>query len=599
MRYSNTVTKAIYKNFSVSGSRHPCYNEQDMILYRDTWVGGQDYIDKYLKTYSAREQPDELQTRKQYSYNPAIAKSCVIEVKNSISQRFNEITRKGGPKTYLAACNGDKWGVDKLGSSMNSFTNREILPELLVMGRVGVWIDAPQLPDDRTLADKARPYIYTFKSEDILSWVPDESSEPNQFSLLLLREHYATVDSMTGLPCMMDHRFRYVKKEGDKVVVKYYNSSDKQVDQINELSSKTYTLDLKVIPFVVYEISTSILADAAKYQIALLNMASSDVSYSLRANFPFYIEQFNAKNEDPYSKGTNAPSRRGEAIVTDGNTRRRTPSDTATKEVKVGIVSGRRYPENTNPPAFIHPSPEPLLASMKKQEQIKAEMREIIKNTMANMSAMSLDTEQQDKNDTYESGLHNIGLELEQGERRIAYIWALYGGSEDSSVITYPQNYKFKSDADRLENAKKISELKTGIPSKKYQKEAAKQQIIEQFQGKVPSDVLETMLSEVDKAKTMTSNVDEISQDLENGLVTEETASDARGYEPGEVEKARQQHADRLARIQKAQSSMGFAGGARGVPDAGSSQDGKLEKKVSKIRKDGLKKRSAVRGEGK
>jgi hypothetical protein len=64
-----------------------------------------------------------------------------------------------------------------------------------------------------------------------------------------------------------------------------------------------------------------------------------------------------------------------------------------------------------------------------------------------------------------------------------------------------------------------------------------------------------------------------------NGLVSAELASQIRGYPKGEVEKAKNDHAERLARIQLAQISPA----ARGNPLADPNPNGaKLEKENAK-----------------
>jgi len=55
---------------------------------------------------------------------------------------------------------------------MNAFVGVKVLTELLVMGRVGVFVDAPFVPRSATLANTGNvaPYLYRYDIEDILSW---------------------------------------------------------------------------------------------------------------------------------------------------------------------------------------------------------------------------------------------------------------------------------------------------------------------------------------------------------------------------------------------------------------------------------------------
>ena len=51
------------------------------------------------------------------------------------------------------AINGLNLGVDLRGNTMNGFLGIKVLTELLIMGRVGVYVDSPLVPGNATLAD--------------------------------------------------------------------------------------------------------------------------------------------------------------------------------------------------------------------------------------------------------------------------------------------------------------------------------------------------------------------------------------------------------------------------------------------------------------
>jgi hypothetical protein len=82
---------------------------------------------------------------------------------------------------------------------------------------------------------------------------------------------------------------------------------------------------------------------------------------------------------------------------------------------------------------------------------------------------------------------------------------------------------------------------------------------------------MDTIGNEIDKSPFTTSDPEMIIQAVETGLVGEETASLALGFAKGEVEKARKDHAERIARVQAAQTSADVPSdekpGARGIKD--------------------------------
>lgn len=543
--------------------RHPDYDCCD--LFRDAWVGGQKFVDKYLIQLSKREDPFSLTERRSVSYCPAISKASVTEIKNSISARIADVIRTGGPVSYQAAVNGDKFGVDNLGNSMNSFMVKSVIPELLAMQMVGVYVDRANIGDNFNLITAAanRPYVYTFKREDILAWVPDDTSEPNEFKVLLLRENHLVTDSLTGLPIKWTTRYRFLRIVDGHVEVKFFDEAGKQLGE-------TVPLKMKVIPFVLFAISESLLTDIGQYQVCLMNLASSDMAYSLKANFPFYTEMYDPKTEPGFYKTGVQPIDLIKKDAANINIPQLNAAQATTKdEILVGTMHGRRHPLGTTTPEFIHPSPEPLLASMKKQEQLKSEIRQIINLWLSNVTAGSIDLEEQDRRQGLESGLNNIGMECEHGERSLMTVWGLYDGIESDGTVSYPSTYYVKTDAERREEAKEINELKSAIPSVTYQKETAKQSVYALFHGKLPDEVLKTIFKEIDDAQTMTCDCEEITSDLQAGLVGLELASLARGYPKGQVPIAKQEQAERLALVQAAQQTEGGLKNpaARGLKD--------------------------------
>jgi hypothetical protein len=588
----------VKKQVTVDSLTHPHYLARltDWTKWRYTYEGGRNFIDRYLRKFSTREDIQDFADRKVVTYCPAFAKSGVDEVKNSIYQRMVDITRTGGSSSYQKARNGEMNGVDLEGNSMNSFIGQEVLTELLIMSKVGVFVDMPQLPGE-SMADAqgARPYVYLYHVEDIRNWIIDKKDE-KQFQSVLLRDAVYDYDEKTGFPTGTSTRFRHLWREDGKVQVQFYTASGKKEgDQI--------MLDIPKIPFVVFEISNSLLTDVADYQIALMNLASSDIAFTLKANFPFYTEQYDARMEgSPWIRNDTE-----EQFDEDGNSTGQGEADTegasGDKEIKVGQTAGRRYPLGTDRPGFIHPSSEPMTASMEKQEQLKREIRLLLNLGLANIKTVGMQSAEskQEDNRTLEAGLSNIGLTLEKGEREIAQIWSMYEGS-DAPTVNYPVNYSLRSEEDRRKEAEELEKRKDAIPSATYQKEIGKQ-IATVMLGHYISPETKAMIDkEIDSAPNMVADPKIVASDVENGLVSPETASKLRGYPEGEAAKAEEAHTRRLARIAEAQGreNNNNDGGARGVRDLDSdpSKSGPEEKKESRNTDQDDVVRDKTRGKG-
>jgi hypothetical protein len=576
--------------FRMVDRRHPevISNNDDWLKWRLTYEGGRPFIDAYLKKFSKRENTTDFDLRKQVTYNPAFSKAAVNDFKNAIYQRMSEIKRLDGPKTYQDAVNGKEGGVDKYGMSMNTFIGQKILPELLSMGRVGIMVDK-EPPRGPLLSNTKnnRPYLYYYCAEDIWNWNFNVgmNGEFYCYNLLLRIDEY-TYDDKTGLPIGEAQIFRHfwINKDGRVQVDDYTFNKEKEEDVIET----TRYMNLTRIPFVMPALTSSLMRDIADIQIALLNIASSDVNYILKGNTPFYTEQYDQASANIYGKfgGNSSPILRA-----DGSTKTATNVSTPNagtieaaltslqEEIAVGGTSGRRYAKGTERPGFIAPPAEPLLASMEKQKQLKEEIRQLVNLGIANVKSQHASAESKGMDDrSMEAGLSSIGQELQWAENEIAKIWVLYEKSEPA-VVNYPEKYDLKSDSDREDSAKSLKELKNAVPSKTFAKEIGKQMAHTLLSGKISNKVMEKIDQEVDAANYITSDAKEIQIDLEGGIVGPTTASTARGYDgESEVKAAEDYQQKRLEKIAISQAKGG--GAARGLPDK-TKGGGKLEKKNS------------------
>lgn len=579
--------------YTIVDITHPEYDlwVLDWYKWRMTYLGGFPFIQRFLQQYSERESPNDFDRRKQLSYNPAYAKESINEIKNSIFQRAVDIQRLKGPESYQRAVEGLDGGVDLRGSKMNEFIGRSILPDLLVMQKVGVFIDMPQIPGP-TLLDKKgkRPYLYLYPAEDIRSWSYDTPGNENDFRQVLLADHIYASDGMYGLPLLKVDRYRYFYIGPDGYVyLKYFNQQGAEIDLAGNVINHNETpgpdgsvtpgikLELTRIPFVVFEIPHSLMKDVADMQIALLNLASSDLEYVRRANFPFYTEQYDSHIEPNYSKPPGQLTNPGDTVSVD--TSRPT-------EIQVGISQGRRYPIGAERPQFIHPSSEPLMASMKLQDQIKKDIRHLVHLSVADLDPQMASAESKGKDDEgLESGLSFIGLVLERGERKIAEHWARYENAKNPqpATVTYPKNYSLISEAERRKEAEELETLMEATPSNTYKREIAKRIAKILLSNKITYDTLQQIFKEIDSAPTIVSDPKDIALDIQNGLVSDETASLARGYPKGEVEQAKKDRADKIRLTLEAQGGpQGTGGQARGAPEFQTTQPSSVAEKAGK-----------------
>jgi len=553
---------------------HPLYAEmsEQWLKWRLTLASGEDFKETYLKKFSLRETEEDFQDRLELTYVPAFAKINLYEIRNAIFQRAIDIIRKGGSPSYVEAVAGQQGGVDLSSTTLSAFLEQDVILELLAMARVGIYVDMPVLQGD-TLLDKGtlHPYLYIYPTESIKSWL--YGSDQKLQKVLLFQKKY-TYDELTGLPLDYIDIYRYMEKTEQGVSVKDYNENDELITQS--------VLQIPEIPLVIAEISDSLFTDVADYQIAMMQLASSDMIYACKSNFPFYTEQYDARAQQMKQQ-----------ISVDGTAAAKVGSRV---EIETGTRQGRLYPLGTERPGFIHPSPEPLRASMEKQEHMKEEIRQLMMLSLSNIKSKMASSESKTiDNEGLEGGLACLGMVLEATERQIAAIWNMYEGYSGEITITYPKTYSLKSDNERIVEAEKKMKLLVTLPTVEAQRELMKDIVHTLIGHKISQTSLETIYAKIDTLTTLNIDPTILVKDVEAGILDNELCADLRGYPKGTIEKARQDHADRLARISIAQSSMDSRPqGIKDVaPDGTARRDEKTLSQTSTTNPDGGKK---VRG---
>lgn len=528
---------------NITTMRYPSYVSQSdsWMKWRLTYAGGDPFIRQYLQKYSQRESSEDFKKRQLMTYLPAFAKAAVNEIKNSIFQRMQRIRRLNGSDSYQQAIQGREGGVDKESTSMNTFIGQTVMPELLSMACVGVYVDMPPVVGE-TYAERgiAKPYMYIYRVEDILNCTYTNINNAREFQSVVLRDRKYATDPTTGLPTgevQTMCRHLWIAKDG-YVRAQFYEdgTGDKKDEEI--------TLNLRKIPFITGDLSDSLLAEVANYQIALMNICSSDLAYVLLSNFPFYTEQ---------QDGINVPN----------HLSNEEGSDKEPNTVNVGHTVGRTYKIGADRPGFIHPSGEPMQVSMNKQEQMKSEIRQLVQLAVANLQPKMASAESKSFDvRNLEAGLSCIGLELERMERKIAEAYAAYEGGTPAE-IKYPEKYMLKTDEEKWNEAEKLSKRLADAPSIQYKREITKKIARIMLEDEISSEKMAEIESQIDKATAFVNDPVMLQTMLQNGVISTESAGNSQALPADESAKAAKEHAARIQRIAESQAKgNGLVNGA-------------------------------------
>jgi hypothetical protein len=569
----------------VSEIRHPLYikDEQNWAKWQMVYDAGDEFIEEFVVKFSRREGAKDFARRKSVTPVAAFATSSVNEIKNSIFQRMYDVKRVGGPKSYAESCAGRLGGVDRKGANMTWFIGTQILPELLTKKKVGVYVDNAVVGP--TLADrnKAHPYLYTYKAQDIRSWQETTVGSETVYQEVLLREYRYTKYEGFNLPAGVEEVFRhiYIGQDG-RVHVQFYDSSNNKIGPVQ-------VLNIRKIPFVVFEISESLLKYVANHQIALTNLESSDISYALLANFPLYTEQFDSASENDYIRKAQAAMRAQQFYQESPETGPQSatgltpcPADLSSpNELEVGASQGRRYGAGLERPGFIAPPADPMRVSMEKQKELKDDVRKLVHLALSSIQSKMASAESKKVDQSgLESGLSYIGLELEHGEKKIANAWSDYENSSDEVEIEYPKLWSLETQEERDEKVERIKKVRDSIPSRTFQKEMSKRIARTQLEGTVPEPGLQTILREIEEAPFVTSESDVVIDDFKSGLIPGRIATIARGYPESLYKEAEADRVKRAAEIIAAQQKKDP--GAAGVPELTKNPNAGKDEKTDK-----------------
>ena len=584
----------------ISSIRHPFFQNSitEWEKWRIVYEGGELFRDRYLEKTSKSEDNCDFKLRKNMTPIPSFSKAAIDEVKNSIFQHMVGVSRRDGPDSYQNAITGEDFGVDFKGSSMNSFMGQQVLPELLVMGRVGIFVDSPETIGT-TLRDSQgiKPYLYRYQAEDILSWSM-RPGRPDEFDAVLLKDF---VEVKRGLlPSETIERFRFIFIGDDgKVHIQFFKmetpeasmvpgnptitqkvAAEIQIDAEGSPTDQDIILDMDIIPFIIVELSHSLMADIADHQIALLNLESLDINFAIKSNTTFYVEQQDERSYSPHIAGPADPNASGTAAEA---------GSTKEQVIQFGSTAGRIYGKGLDRPEFIHPSAEPLTASIEKQEKLKQDIRRLLHLAVSTVVPQTASAESKQLDQCgLEAGLSNIGLALEHAERKIALYWTFYHIDKvKPASIKYPEKYNLKSDDDRRKDAASLQELRNTIPSGRFQKSISKEIARIVLESKISKKDLNQIFAEIDAAEAFSADPKTIFESIESGVLCLCSAAQLLGYPKDEPDKAATDHATRLARIAQSQSNPDLSKGlkgARGLEDFSGQPgtEGPQEKKQSR-----------------
>jgi hypothetical protein len=583
---------------SLSALSHPDFpvDSTRWYEYRLAFEGGEDFMREYLLRPSD-ETDSEFTDRKRNTPIPAVAKEAVKDVQRAITQRLADVTRSGGSKHYQAAVAGEGSGIDREGQAMDMFIGQDVLEELLVMGRVGVFVDNVP-PDGPTLADgPAKPYAYVYRVEDILNWRTMRPEQEGTYSMVLLRDREVTFSQAFGLkfPNKLEERFRLVWIGADGFM--RYRFLDKGLNQISpEVINPQLIVEddgairtqLREIPFVMPKLRTSLLTDVVGYQRLLMNIASNEGMFGINMNSPMLTIQ-----RDTRADGQNWKKPVGGSEEPGGQ---RSRTNTERQGIRSGWVRGRYYGLEEAQPAWINMPVESINASSEYRMKLADEVRQLVNVAVQNQTGTRSESRETREISAQglESGLFFIAMKLQDVERKVARYFATYEGERKAAVVTYPKRFNLKTQQERIKDAAEFKKIIDDLPTQELKKEGIKRIVLDLFTGTVSSETMNRMMRAIETHPYI-GGFDNVMALIEAGLLTRELAGGSQDLDPEEVKKAAEEKAKMAAEILETQMKIKAENtperpAARGVPEADANPNSGKEERAEDEQKRGEQK---------
>lgn len=505
-------------------------------------------------THNLQKQPGEsyedFEKRRKLTPTPAYIKATLREILTGILVHMELTARAGGPNSFQSVIGGTGPGVDGSGTSLNYFMVMHVLRELLIMRRVGIFVDRPQLPVDATVLDAAKlpPYMYLYTAEQILAW----SLRPGHLNPeeILLRREIPKYHPGTLIATEMQTEYLHGHKPDPGLVV--FDIYDQDGNQ-----TASHMQELESIPFIFLETSDSLVDAVLGHQSALLNLGSSGVVFAIASNLAVYTEQSDMAWLVAQLKQVELNEDSAEEA-----------SDIA-GQIKVGLNRGRRYAQNSERPEFITPDNENLQRTLEYYKFLQEDIRRIMLLTIQNLSArgMLTATGLMQSQASVSNGLMALAALLEKAENQIGKHWAEYENTQDTYTVRYPRDFQVTSPADRDTLVKALSEMRELVPSREFREQVTERLASLILGPQVAPEIRERIKQQIKASPVLIGEPKILGQLVEDGICPREYATQALSLPADAAEKANNEHAERLARIAQAQAQAPQASAARGNSD--------------------------------
>lgn len=144
--------------------------------------------------------------------------------------------------------------IDLAGTSFNTLLQR-IAEETLTVGRIGLLVDYPPVPEGTTRADavaaNARPFVKLYKAESVYNWREETIGGIKQLTRVQLEERVEVQDAENEFKLTEEKRYRVLDLDEGKYRQRLFKAKGEEAILLEEIYPKMNGVPMDFIPFIV------------------------------------------------------------------------------------------------------------------------------------------------------------------------------------------------------------------------------------------------------------------------------------------------------------------------------------------------------------
>ena len=270
---------------NITEARHPEYTEKVLQWdkYKLAYLANDEYYTTTVDKFSSKEPEKQYNTRVKRAYNALPCKGYISKLQNmTFRKRFDYKYKASDTEIdQLVQTN-----VDGKGTSLFNFHVGTVLKWLATYGEYYIYTAMPSFEGELTREQQQQagifPYLVGVHPQNVVAWRYKEGSQ-SEFAQLLMKTTDQKID-----------KFGFT--QFDTVFMLYTEDMIYKYDTQGEILEE-YTNTIGKVAFSKISIGESFLSDIVRIAAAAVNLASGNLNFLEKSNFPILGQKGQEKLE--------------------------------------------------------------------------------------------------------------------------------------------------------------------------------------------------------------------------------------------------------------------------------------------------------------